>query len=422
MKAAVGRRLAGRETFFSLYLPAFILALGIGIVSPALPVYAKSFDISFGLASLVIIMYQAGSLVCTLPSGYLLDRVGRRQVSLAGPLLTAAASLLAAQAHGFPELLVYRFIGGAAVSMWQLARLTIITDTGGGRRARQITGMVGMDSAGRLMGPAIGGFVADGWGLRAPFVVHAGLALLAVLASLLVERAPAARRLPGAADGNPRRVPLLELITLTTAVLFLAQFMANLTRGSLFGGTLQFYAAYAYGIGPGLLGWLAVITGAVGIPITFSAGYLMDRFGRRATMIPGQALLGITLALLAVTAYLGSPFLVFVGGMVLVQIAQSLTSGSMQTLGSDVAPAHGRGQFLGLWRLMAEAGTLLSPSVFALLAETAGYGASFSFLSIAGFLTAILIATQVRETRVRVPGSAVPPAATPPVPTGGRES
>lgn len=420
----MGRRLAGRETLFSLYIPAFILALGIGIVSPALPVYAKSFDISFGLASLVIIMYQAGSVACTLPSGYLLDRVGRSQISVAGPILTAAASLLAAQAQGFPELLVYRFIGGAAVSMWQLARLTIITDTGGGRRARQITGMVGMDSAGRLMGPAIGGFIADAWGLRAPFVVHAGLALLAVLASLLVERAPVrtGHPTPGATAGQPRRVPLLELITLTTGVLFLAQFMANLTRGSLFGGTLQFYAAYAYDIGPGLLGWLAVITGAVGIPITFSAGFLMDRFGRRATMIPGQALLGVTLALLALTAFYSSPFLVFVGGMVLVQIAQSLTSGSMQTLGSDVAPAHARGQFLGLWRLMAEAGTLLSPSLFALLAETSGYGASFSFLSIAGFLTAILIATQVRETRVRLPRSTQPPAAGEPAPNGGPEA
>src|SRR2546430_17212266 len=94
-----------RQNVLSLYLPAVILALGNGIALPALPVYARSFDVSFGIASMVLVATGLGSLVAGLPTGFLLDRVGRRKVVLAGPILTAAASFLVVTAHSFPELL-----------------------------------------------------------------------------------------------------------------------------------------------------------------------------------------------------------------------------------------------------------------------------------------------------------------------------
>ena len=49
-----------RETLLSLYVPAFILSLGTGIAAPALPIFAKSFGVSFGVASLVLIVYSVG--------------------------------------------------------------------------------------------------------------------------------------------------------------------------------------------------------------------------------------------------------------------------------------------------------------------------------------------------------------------------
>src|SRR5688572_30060689 len=147
--------------FLSLYLPAFTFALGNGIAAPALPVYAKSFDVSFGIAALVIIVYDVGGAVITIPTGYLMDRFGRRKVLLAGPILVAISSVLVAMAQSFPELLVYRFIGGWARQMWMLSRLTVIADQGAKEsRGRQITGMIGFEGIGRLLGPAVGGFVA----------------------------------------------------------------------------------------------------------------------------------------------------------------------------------------------------------------------------------------------------------------------
>src|SRR5438477_10238503 len=135
---------------------------------------------------MVLVANQLGGTVATTPMGYLIDRIGGRKMVLAGPILVGLSSLLMAFAPSFPELLVYRFIEGWATQMWVLGRLEIITATGGGRRGTQITGMFGMESAGRLLGPAAGGFVAAAFGLRAPFLLYGVIAILRIIPSFVL--------------------------------------------------------------------------------------------------------------------------------------------------------------------------------------------------------------------------------------------
>lgn len=47
-------QLFSRQSVLALYVPTAILALGNGIIAPALPVYAKSFGVKFGVASIII--------------------------------------------------------------------------------------------------------------------------------------------------------------------------------------------------------------------------------------------------------------------------------------------------------------------------------------------------------------------------------
>ena len=105
---------------------------------------------------------------------------------LIGPLLMALASILTALAGSFTQLLAYRFIGGAAMEMWRQARLAMVADVGKQRqRGRQMTGMIGTEGAGRLIGPALGGMLAS-WSIRVPFVVHGILSVLAILPSVFL--------------------------------------------------------------------------------------------------------------------------------------------------------------------------------------------------------------------------------------------
>jgi MFS-type transporter involved in bile tolerance (Atg22 family) len=47
--------------------------------------------------------------------------------------------------------------------------------------------------------------------------------------------------------------------------------------------------------------------------------------------------------------------------------------------------------FLGLWRLTGQGGATLSPILFAVIAETMGYGSSFLFTAVAGAVGAFLL-------------------------------
>ncbi len=422
--------LYSRESFLSLYLPAIILGLGTGIAAPAIPVYAKSFDVSFGTASLVFIVYLVGGMVATIPTGFLIDRIGRRKIVLAGPILLGISSILVATASTFELLLAYRLLGGAAQQMWTLARLAMISDTGAERqRGRQITGMVAMTSAGNLLGPAVGGFLAIVWDVRVPFIVHGILAILAIIPSFRMMK-ETATNLPSARTSTAERASAGRSGWLSWAVLwslpflaafftvqtdgsgktkirlwpffvlafFLAQFLGSVSRGTLFSGAVNLYPVYQYGVGPDVIGILAALGAAIGLPITFGAGALMDKFGRKVTIVPGFVVLGIALGFTALTAYADMPFWAFVVAFMSFQVGQSITSGNMQVLGSDIAPANAKGQFFSAWRFVGEIGQVASPAGFAILVETFSYGAGFTFLAVSSLATALVLAMLVKET------------------------
>jgi MFS family permease len=61
-----------------------------------------------------------GRALMTLPSGMLIDRLGRKPAMIVGPLLLIAGSNLAAFTPTFPVLLAGQFLCGAGVALWQL--------------------------------------------------------------------------------------------------------------------------------------------------------------------------------------------------------------------------------------------------------------------------------------------------------------
>ena len=387
------------------------LAVGTGIVVPALPVYAKSFGVSFEVASLVIIVHQLGMTLSSYPVGLLIDRIGRRKVLLTGPLLLSISGFLITIAKSFPELLVYRFIGGVGEQMWHLSRLAIIADTGADReRGRQITTMSAMQNAGRLFAPALGGLLAGFWDIRAPFVAYGILSLLAIIPSfkLVQESAPHLTKGAGSrsAQADATQVASFRvLLTYQVVIFFVAQFFASLTRGPIFMGQLNFYGAYVYDLSPQTIGILATAVAAIGIPITIAAGYVMDRYGRKASLVPGFSLLALAFVFISFTDYLGSSFGIFVLAYVCVFTSNGITGGNMQTLGSDIAPEKARGKFYGIWQTITTVGAPGGTTMFAVLSGGMGYWVAFGFLGITAGVTAFILGTQVREQWRRKPAT-----------------
>jgi len=390
------------DAFLSTYLPAFLLALGTGIVLPVIPALAKSFDVSFGLASGVITAFVIGNLCGTLPSGWLIDRFGRRPVIIAGPLLTALTSLLIVFAETFTQLLVLRFLAGCATQMWLMGRLAaIFHGAAPGERGRQISWTFGMDSVGKLAGPLLGGLIATTWDIRAAFAVYAVLALIALVPTMLfAEDTPRHAKHEKDKASAPRKLSLKEIV-LPRLPYFGVALFAGLARGPIYSGMLDLYAAFAYHLSPAKIALLATGAAVINLPIAFTAGWMMDHFGRKRTMVPGFGGVAITMAALAVCAFIPLSLTWYVPLFFLTAAAQALTGSSIQTVGADVAPSEARGLFLGMWRLTGQGGATASPILFAVLAEALGYGSSFVFVAMSAAAVTFLLIAYVPETRTK---------------------
>jgi MFS family permease len=256
-----------------------------------------------------------------------------------------------------------------------------------------------MDSVGKLAGPAIGGALATAFDIRAAFVAFAALALIALIPTLLfAEDTP--RRAPKAKDDAPaaRKLSWREIVMPRLPYFGVALF-AGLARGPIYSGMLDLYAAFAYQLGPAQIAFLATGANLINLPIAFAAGWMMDHWGRKRTMIPGFGGVAVTMAALAVCAFIPLSYAWYVLLFFLAVSAQALTGSSIQTVGADVAPPEARGMFLGLWRLTGQGGSTLSPILFAVIAEMLGYGSSFLFVAASAAVVAFLLIFYVPETR-----------------------
>jgi MFS family permease len=392
-------------TFFSLHLPALAIGLGQGITTPVLPIFARDeFGVSVAVAAYLFVAQMLGGLAASMPVGYAIDRWGRRRVLLAGPIIVGVALLATATAQSFAILIVYRFIAGWGTQMWMLSRLAVIADGGGGSRARQITSMFGVQRLGLLAGPIIGGVTAELFGIRVPFILHGIVALMAVIPSFLVvqESNPNQGKRGGGKSASDEQFSIKMLLKPPIPILYTAQFFSTMTRGgAIGGGTVFLFGAYAYNVNSLDLAYLSSAMALAGIPLTLSAGYIMDRFGRKVTVVPGLALFSGSMVWFAATAAYGWGYWAFVVGFVWMQLIGAGLSGSMQTIGTDFAPAQARGRFFGIGRMVSQGGFMANPLSFSAFVAVSGYAAAFAFLAGTGLASAAILGFLIKESLLR---------------------
>jgi multidrug resistance protein len=170
----------------SIYVPSFFIFLGMSLISPILPIYARSFDVSYALASLAISMYAIGRFLADVPTGVAADRFGRKPIMVLGTILLTAASFLNALATSFWEFLLYRLIQGFGSSMWMTGRTALLADI---LRPEERGRVMGYFQAfmliGSSAGPTIGGIIAAIWDLRAPFYFYALTGLVSLIITIV---------------------------------------------------------------------------------------------------------------------------------------------------------------------------------------------------------------------------------------------
>ena len=109
-----------------LVAASFFVAVGFGVIVPALPLFAKSFGVNNSAVGFIISAFAIARFSTGLISGKLVDRFGERLVLVIGILMVSFFTFLCAIAQSYTQLLIFRSAGGLGSSMFSVAASSII--------------------------------------------------------------------------------------------------------------------------------------------------------------------------------------------------------------------------------------------------------------------------------------------------------
>jgi len=380
-----------------VYLPTFLISLAGGILIPVLPLYLRDFNAGYGLVGLVLSGQAIGMLVGDIPGSMMMRWLGQRRAMIVGLSLVAISTLTLFYASSIPEAFLYRFLSGIGFSIFGVSRHAYIAENAAiGIRGRAVALFGGINRIGRFSGPAIGGMIGSAFSLRVPFLA-AGFSLAAALL-LVVIMLPKTQATLLREKGSPKtyshalwttvRQQYRVLTTVGVGLLF-AQ-MVRTGRDVL----IPLYGADVLGLDVAQIGWISTFASTIDMLLFYPVGVIMDRFGRKFAIVPSFLIQGIGLTLIPLTSSFGN--LAAVAG--LVGFGNGLGSGTMMTLGADLAPAASRGEFLGIWRLIGDTGFMAGPVVAGVVASALVLPAAALVMGASGIIASLIFLFLVPET------------------------
>ena len=389
-------RLVNRRVVLSIWLPSGCMALSRGLIMPVLPFFALSFEAGYSLVGLVLAAEGLGNLLFDVPAGMATRRFGQKRTMMAGGLGMAAMSAAMFQARSLLELLAYALLAGAFMALWNISRHTYMTDVVPvAQRGRIYSTFGGIGRITSFAGPLLGGLAAEALGLRVPFLLVALLRLGGLSAAALWVREGSGARGDSLSAGQALRVQaqVLQAHWKVLASAGSGQLCGQMIRSAR-SAVIPLYAADVLGLGTGAVGLMLSLSYALDMLMFVPAGQIMDRRGRKFAYVPSFLLQSAAMAVIPLT---GSFWTLALTTMVL-GIGNGLGSGTMLTLGADLSPDRGRGEFLGLWRFVGDSGSAAGPLVVGRVAEAAGLHTAPLVVAAVGGLGAVLLATLVPET------------------------
>lgn len=385
----------------SFYLPALIVSCSFGLLTPILPLYVKDFQISYGLVGLVLAGAGLGTLVGDVPSGLLLRRWGKKNVMLAGLVIVALSTTALFWAASILQVLACRLVTGFGQSLYNVARHAYIADMTrvvGRGKAIALTG--GVFRIGSFVGPAVGGSVAAAFGLHAPFLLFGVTLAAAIVVVALFVRINEPRPTSTATSKSQSGHLLANLKThyRVLAAAGAGQLFAQMIRAGR-RVVIPLYAADVIGLDAQDIGFIESLSSAMDMTLFYPTGVIMDRWGRKFAIVPSFLIQAVGLSLVPLTGSFESLLLT----TTLIGFGNGLGSGTMMTLGADLAPrdAGAQGEFLGVWRLIGDGGFTGAPLIVGAVADLFVLQTAAWTMAGAGLAAGLVFALLVPETLKR---------------------
>ena len=376
-----------------LVFASFFVAVGFGIISPTLPLFARSFGVNHAQVGAILAAFAFARFATGLISGKLVDHFGERLVYSFGIGFVSITSFAAGFAQSYEQLLIFRAVGGFGSSMFSVAAGSILLRAvDDDHRARAQSLYNGSFLIGMMAGPVVGGALS-GFSLRAPMIIY-GFLLIGASASgaFLLRNSTLAAKPTATQERNT--------ITLRSALALKpyrsALIISFITSWVLFGmsrSILPLFMVEEIKVSPSFMGLGFTISTVINGIFLMKAGKLSDVNGRRYSAVIGTSFLTLFILALALTT---EPWM-FLAASVIVGFGGAFLSTTPSAIVGDVLEGKG-GQVIGLFQMAGDAGAMVAPLILGAIADGYGYRPAF-LVSAALMLVAVAVSIKLPETR-----------------------
>ena len=354
-----------RQAFPTLFLALFTAMLGVGIISPILPIYASQMGASGFWIGLIFGGFSLARMTAMPLVGRLSDLHGRKGFLLAGLIFYAVISLTYVYAADYRTLVVLRVLHGLGSAMVVPVAMALIAETAPEGREGEYMGTITIALfAGFGAGPLIGGLLKDRFGMAMNFY---SLALLAFLSFLLVlvllpRRTGLATR---AKEDLPRYRDLWRSDLIKSLTIY--RFVNALGRGAIM-AFLPLFCHVRLGMSAASIGVLLSIYILLISLLQRPFGKLADHLSRPALVVTGTVISAVLFLFLPGTASFRS----LLGVLLLMGVAGSLSLPAATAMMVKEGRNKGMGSIMALFNVAFSAGLGTGPLIGGLIRDATG--------------------------------------------------
>lgn len=344
----------------------FIAFLGIGLIVPVMPSFLNIMHLSGKTMGYLVAAYALAQLLMSPLAGRWVDRYGRKKIIIIGVFLFGISELIFGLGTHVSVFYISRILGGTSAAFIMPGVTAYVADiTSIQERAKAMGYISAAVSTGFIIGPGIGGFIAE-YGVRIPFFFAAILAFFVGISSIFILKEPLTKEQLAEISANAKQTNFISNIKRSVNPVYFIAFIIVFVLAfglSAYETVFSLFSDHKFGFTSKDIAVIITISATFGVIMQiFMFGKMVNKLGEKKLI----QLCLITGAILAIASTVVSSFLSMLAVTCFIFLAFDLLRPALTTFLSKAAGKE-QGFIAGMNSTYMSLGNILGPAIGGIL-------------------------------------------------------
>lgn len=340
----------------------FIAFLGIGLIIPVMPSFMNIMHLSGKTMGYLVAVFAVAQLLMSPLAGRWVDRYGRKKIIIIGLFLFGISELIFGLGTHVSVLYLSRALGGISAAFIMPGVTAYVADITSVRERPKAMGYLSAAiSTGFIIGPGIGGFIAE-YGIRVPFYFAAAIAFLACILSIFILKEPLTKEQLAEISAKTNQTNFFSDLKRSISPLYFIAFMIVFVLAfglSAYETVFSLFSDHKFGFTPKDIAIIITVSSIFGVIVqVFLFGRMVDKLGEKKLI----QLCLVVGAILAVVSTLVSSFLAMLVVTSFIFLAFDLLRPALTTFLSKAAGKE-QGFVAGMNSTYTSLGNIVGPAM-----------------------------------------------------------